>query len=122
MCIASQVLQYDYNSIYSPSQQIVPGRNERRCRAAITTQPGMAYTVSVAAVPAYQGQHLMSNELSVSLPLDCSEIVLPPPHLRSANPDIYREYLEIRDGSTDLSTASKCDISTLYTEDNVSVG
>ena len=41
----------------------------------------------------------MSNELEVTLPLDVSNIVLPPTELRVDNEDMYREYLEVREGS-----------------------
>ena len=58
-------------------------------------------------MPADGSLNKMSNELSVTLPLDSREIVLPPPQHRSPNADIYREYLEVRDGNTDLSSAGK---------------
>ena len=87
--------------------QIVPQPHENRCRAVIRTQEGTRYSVIVAAVPAHEGQHRMSNELCVTLPLDTREIVLPPPDLWSTNVDIYNEYLEVRDGNTDLSSAGE---------------
>lgn len=71
------------------------------------TSAGVRYSVKVAAVPANRGLPQLSNELFATLPLDCSEIVLPPPDLRTTNADIYREYLEVRDGNTDLSSAGK---------------
>lgn len=87
--------------------QIVPEPHQHRCRAAIDTQPGVRYTAMVAAVPADDKPNQNSNELSITLPLDYSEIVLPPPDLRLANVNIYREYLEVRDGNTDPSSAGK---------------
>lgn len=87
--------------------QVVPKAHERSCRAFISTQPGVRYTVAVAAIHTHDGTRKMSNELSITLPLDCSEIVLPPPELRSTNIDIYREYLEVRDGNTEPSSAGR---------------
>jgi len=72
-----------------------------RCRAVINCQIDMKYQVLVAAVPTSGAQHRMSNELSVILPLDTSEIVLPPHDIRSPNDILYKEYLEVRDANDD---------------------
>ncbi len=41
----------------------------------------------------------MSNELEVTLPLDVGSIRLPPVDLRIDDDDLYKEYIEIREGS-----------------------
>ncbi len=41
----------------------------------------------------------MSNELEVALPLDTALIRLPPPEVRVDDDDLYREYVEIREGA-----------------------
>ena len=41
----------------------------------------------------------MSNELEVTLPLETSSIVLPPNDVRLDDEDLYKEYVEVRDGS-----------------------
>lgn len=87
--------------------QVVPLQHEHKCRAVLVARTGARYNVLVAAVPVGETVHRMSNELCVTLPLDCSEIVLPPANLRSNNTDIYREFLEVRDGNTDLSSVGK---------------
>lgn len=41
----------------------------------------------------------MSNILQVKLPLDTSQICLPPPDQRLEDDELYQEYLEIHEGS-----------------------
>ena len=41
----------------------------------------------------------MSNELEVSLPLESDHINLPPKEIRINDVDLYKEYLEVREGS-----------------------
>ena len=41
----------------------------------------------------------MSNELEVTLPLDTASIRLPPQEVRIDDDDLYKEYIEIREGS-----------------------
>ena len=41
----------------------------------------------------------MSNELEVTLPLDTAGIHLPPREVRIDDDDLYKEYVEIREGS-----------------------
>ena len=41
----------------------------------------------------------MSNVLEVILPLDVSDIKLPPPSQRLEEEELYMEYLEIHEGS-----------------------
>ena len=41
----------------------------------------------------------MSNELEVSLPLENDFIKLPPQEIRINDNDLYKEYLEVREGS-----------------------
>ena len=41
----------------------------------------------------------MSNELEVLLPLEIDSIQLPPPELRQEDEDLYREYIEVREGA-----------------------
>lgn len=82
--------------------------HETRCRAKINVVTQQEYTVIVAAVPANeQSQPRMSNELTVTLPLDRTDIILPPNDLRTDNSDLYKEFLEVRDGITDVSSAGK---------------
>ena len=45
------------------------------------------------------GKPKMSNELEVSLPLETEYIRLPPQESRQDDPDMYKEYIEIREGS-----------------------
>ena len=85
--------------------QVVPKIDEYKCRAVIDAQEGVRYNIKIAAVLAKDSSLKMSNEMSTSLPLDTEEIVLPPPEMRRANADIYKEYLEVRDGSAELSTS-----------------
>ena len=40
-----------------------------------------------------------SNELQITLPLDTQQIRLPPAEVRQNDEDMYKEYVEIRDGS-----------------------
>ena len=40
----------------------------------------------------------MSNELDVTLPLEISFITLPPSELRTDDEDLYKEYIEVREG------------------------
>lgn len=60
----------------------------------------------VAALPFDDSPPRMSNELQVTLPLDVKDIVLPPAERRVANPDLYKEYLEVNDGDTDVSSSA----------------
>ncbi len=46
---------------------------------------------------------LVSNELTVRLPLDLSRIVLPDRSLRKFNDDFYDEFIEIFDGINEVS-------------------
>ncbi len=41
----------------------------------------------------------MSNELEITLPLDVAYIILPPNDVRLDDEDLYKEYVEVRDGS-----------------------
>ena len=41
----------------------------------------------------------MSNELEITLPLDINSFVLPPTEIRLDNPDLYTEYVEVREGA-----------------------
>ena len=41
----------------------------------------------------------LSNELEVSLPFETAYIKLPPSELRLNDGDLYREYMEVREGS-----------------------
>lgn len=91
-------------------EQITPQPNELRCRAVVTAALSVNYTVVVAAIPLDNGQPRMSNELQVTLPLEVRDIVLPPADRRVANTDLYKEYLEVNDGETDISSAGKCSI------------
>ena len=41
----------------------------------------------------------LSNELEVSLPFETAYIKLPPVEMRMNDGDLYREYMEVREGS-----------------------
>ena len=46
----------------------------------------------------------MSNEIEVVLPLESDHIRLPPAELRVDDEDLYREYLEVTEGSGSVDT------------------
>jgi hypothetical protein len=45
--------------------------------------------------------------LELSLPLETLNIIQPPVDLREDDPDMYREYIEVREGSGYLTTMDK---------------
>lgn len=50
------------------------------------------------------GSPKQSNEVEVTLPLDKTQIALPPVDSRLDDDDLYREYVEIREGTGDPGT------------------
>ena len=62
--------------------------------------PGFVYRVAVLAVPrdTERQKPRLSNQLELSLPLETDAIMLPPAESRQLDPDMYKEYIEIREG------------------------
>lgn len=60
------------------------------------------------------GVQKMSNELNINLPLDTRGISLPPNELRSDDDDLYKEYIEVQEGSDDHGKYDPCDWSKQY--------
>ncbi|CAH1782616.1 unnamed protein product [Owenia fusiformis] len=79
---------------------VTPNEASNRCRCVIEgCQLDVIYRVVVMALPEGGSKPKMSNELEVSLPLDTSQIVLPPAELRGDDEDIYKDYIEVSEGS-----------------------
>ncbi|XP_064633270.1 uncharacterized protein LOC135491376 [Lineus longissimus] len=88
---------------------VVPDDDSNRCKVVIEEcTPDYVYRVAVMAVPKDENQKpRLSNQLELSLPLETQNIILPPVDLREDDPDMYREYIEVREGSGYLPAMDK---------------
>ncbi|XP_076447663.1 uncharacterized protein LOC143284653 isoform X3 [Babylonia areolata] len=104
MSIDSDQQPIDGYLVYLNDQQcgpkLVPESGSNRCKVVISgCNTAMDYKLYVLAVSADTDETRMSNVLVVQLPLDTSNIVLPPANDRQDDEEVYLEYIEVLEGS-----------------------